>query len=123
MLRLIPENAPGVKMTVEELTQQSMENDLIDLDGDGTKDMTANQAIPYIADQAATAMTPGILGYWEGNQVGALAEGKSVAWVIPRLTPIWFSACTPRFTQTMVTMRMPLTGRPPKTCTTMKTEN
>ena len=23
-------------------------------------------------------MTPGILGYWEGNQVGALAEGKSV---------------------------------------------
>lgn len=62
-----PENAPGVKMTVEELTQQSMENDLIDLDGDGTKDMTANQAIPYIADQAATAMTPGILGYWEGN--------------------------------------------------------
>ena len=73
-----PENAPGVKMTVEELTQQSMENDLIDLDGDGTKDMTANKAIPYIADQAATAMTPGILGYWEGNQVGALAEGKSV---------------------------------------------
>lgn len=40
--------------------------------------MTPNQAIEVYVDQAAAGLTEGILGYWEGNHIGALAEGKSV---------------------------------------------
>src|SRR5699024_10103874 len=40
--------------------------------------MTANEAIPIYADQAATGLTTGVIGYWEGNHIGALAEGASV---------------------------------------------
>lgn len=37
-------------MTVEQLTQNSMANDkIVDLDGDGTNDTTANDAIPVYA--------------------------------------------------------------------------
>lgn len=73
------EVAEGVKMTLEQLTQQSMANDkILDLDGDGTNDTTANDAVPVYAEQAAQGMTTGILGYWEGNHVGALCLGTSV---------------------------------------------
>ena len=40
--------------------------------------MTPNQAIEVYVDQAAAGLTNGILGYWEGNHIGALAEGKAV---------------------------------------------
>lgn len=68
-----PENAPGVKMTIEQLTQQQMDQPLDDLNG-----MTPNEAVPVYAEQAATGMTDGIIGYWQGSQFGALALGASV---------------------------------------------
>ena len=69
-----PENAPGYKMTVEELTQQTMANEkIVDLDGDGENDTTANDAISIYADQAAQGLTNGILGAWEGNHIGILS--------------------------------------------------
>lgn len=69
----------GYKMTIEELTQQTMESEpIIDLDQDGKEDTTANQAIPIYADQAAQGLTSGILGAWEGNHIGILAEGTGV---------------------------------------------
>lgn len=40
--------------------------------------MTPNQAIEVYVDQAAAGLTDGIIGYWEGNHIGALADGKSV---------------------------------------------
>ena len=40
--------------------------------------MTPNQAIEVYTQQAAAGLTNGILGYWEGNHIGALAEGKAV---------------------------------------------
>lgn len=40
--------------------------------------MTPNQAIEVYVEQAASGLTNGILGYWEGNHIGALAEGKAV---------------------------------------------
>lgn len=40
--------------------------------------MTANEAIPIYADMAAQGLTTGVLGYWEGNHIGALASGASV---------------------------------------------
>ena len=40
--------------------------------------MTPNQAIEVYVQQAAGGLTDGIIGYWEGNHIGALADGKSV---------------------------------------------
>lgn len=68
-----PENAPGYKMTVDEIVDEQMNTAMEDLDG-----MTPNEAIPVYADQAAQGLTDGILNYWEGTQFGALAEGKAV---------------------------------------------
>ncbi|MDD6211677.1 MAG: fibronectin type III domain-containing protein [Clostridiales bacterium] len=75
-----PVNAPGYKMTIEEITQQQLASTdpAVDLDNDGNPDVTFEQAIQIYTDQAATGMTQGILGAWEGNHIGALAEGKSV---------------------------------------------
>ena len=77
-----PVNAPGYKMTVEELTQQTMESKKIvqikDENGNVVQEMTANEAIPVFADQAATGLTKGIIGAWEGNHIGILAEGTGV---------------------------------------------
>ena len=58
---------------LEEQTQYLLENQPIDESG-----ATANQVIPVYVDQAAAGLTNGILGYWEGNHIGALAEGKAV---------------------------------------------
>lgn len=68
----------GSVLTVEQMTQYAMENKKVDLNGDGVEDMTPNQAIPYSAEQAAKQLAPAIINYWEGNQIGALAIGKSV---------------------------------------------
>ena len=73
----------GVTMTVEQLTQYTMENEAIvdtgetDENGDPIK-ITPNQAIPKFAEQAAIGLTEGILGAWEGNHIGILAEGTGV---------------------------------------------
>ena len=75
-----PENAPGYKMTVEQITQQQLESDdpALDMDGDGTKETSFKQAIPIYAKQAATGMTTGVINYWEGTQFGAFGMGTSV---------------------------------------------
>ena len=75
-----PENAPGYKMTVEQITQQQLESDdpALDMDGDGTKETSFKQAIPIYAKQAATGMTTGVINYWEGSQFGAFGMGASV---------------------------------------------
>ena len=75
-----PENAPGYKMTVEQITQQQLESDdpALDMDGDGTKETSFKQAIPIYANQAATGMTTGVINYWEGTQFGAFGMGTSV---------------------------------------------
>lgn len=76
-----PENAPGYKMTIEELTQQTMKNDKIieitDENGE-TQKVTPNQAIEIYADQAAQGLTNGIINAWLGNHFGVLAEGTAV---------------------------------------------
>ncbi|WP_432619566.1 hypothetical protein, partial [Butyricicoccus sp.] len=70
---------PGVTMTVEEITQNSMASEkIVDLDQDGTNETTANDAIPIYTEQAAKQLAPAVINYWEGNQIGALGEGKSV---------------------------------------------
>ena len=69
-----PVNAPGYKMTIEQITQQQMEEQPLDeLNG-----RTANQAIPVFAEQAAQGLTNGIINAWLGNHFGALAEGTAV---------------------------------------------
>ena len=59
--------------TVENAYTQIMDTQIPDLGN-----MTPNQAIEVYTQQAAAGLTEGILGYWEGNHIGALAEGKSV---------------------------------------------
>ena len=75
-----PDNAPGVKVTVEQLTQRQLDSDdpALDMDGDGTKETSFKQAIPIYANQAATGMTTGVINYWEGTQFGAFGMGTSV---------------------------------------------
>ena len=74
-----PDNAPGYKMTVEELTQNTMENEpIVDVNDDGQPDLTANQAIPVFADQAAAGMTTGVINGWKGCHIGAFGFGTSV---------------------------------------------
>ena len=75
-----PENAPGYKMTVEQLTQQQLESNdpALDLNKDGEKDTSFKDAIPIYAQQAADGMTAGVINYWEGTQFGAFGMGTSV---------------------------------------------
>ncbi|MDD7144268.1 MAG: Ig-like domain-containing protein [bacterium] len=73
------ENGNDVIMTVEQITQQTMANEkIVDLDGDGEPETTANDAIPIYAKAAAEGLTEGIIGAWEGNHIGILAEGTGV---------------------------------------------
>ena len=72
-------NGDGNKVTFEQMTQNSMANDaIVDLNQDGTNETTANDAIPIYTEQAAKQLAPAVINYWEGNQIGALAIGKSV---------------------------------------------
>ena len=75
-----PVNAPGYKMTVEQLTQQQLESNdpALDLNNDGEKDTSFKDAIPIYAQQAADGMTTGVINYWEGTQFGAFGMGTSV---------------------------------------------
>ena len=65
---------------IDEITKAQMKSDdpAIDLDKDGTKETSVPQAIEIYSTQAADGLTDGVLNYWEGNQIGALAQGKSV---------------------------------------------
>ncbi len=75
-----PENAPGYKMTVEDLTKQQLESDdpALDLNQDGEKDTSFKDAIPIYAKQAASQIAPAVINYWEGTQFGAFGMGTSV---------------------------------------------
>ncbi|MFQ8894400.1 MAG: hypothetical protein ACLR6Z_04960 [Dorea sp.] len=69
----------GQKMTIEQITQNSMATDkILDTDKDGVNDKTANEAIELYTAQASSQMTDGVINYWEGSQFGALGFGKSV---------------------------------------------
>ena len=68
-----PVNAPGYKMTIDEIVAQQMDTAMDDLQG-----MTPNQAIPVYAEQAALGLTDGVLNYWQGHQFGALGRGLAV---------------------------------------------
>ena len=65
---------------IDEITKAQMKSDdpAIDLDKDGTKETSVPQAIEIYSTQAADGLTDGVLNYWEGNQIGALGQGKSV---------------------------------------------
>lgn len=74
-----PVNAPGYKMTVDQIVAQQMDTAMDDLPEkpDGTH-MTPNEAIPVFADQAAVGLTDGVLNYWQGSHIGALGRGTAV---------------------------------------------
>ena len=74
-----PVNAPGYKMTVDQIVEQQMNTPMEDLPQkeDGTH-MTPNEAVPVFAAQAAAGLTDGIINYWEGSHFGALGFGTSV---------------------------------------------
>ena len=65
---------------IDEITKAQMKSDdpAIDLDKDGTKETSVPQAVEIYSNQAADGLTNGVLNYWEGNQLGALGQGKSV---------------------------------------------
>lgn len=72
-----PENAPGVKVTVEQMTQKQLQSDEKQVEMGGQK-YTFQEAIQIATEQAAAGMTDGILNYWEGTQFGAFGMGTSV---------------------------------------------
>ena len=73
-------NAPGVKVTVEDMTQQQLQSTekKVDVTKDGVPDLTFQEALEVIPEQAADGMKTGVINYWEGSQFGALGFGKSV---------------------------------------------
>ena len=86
-----PVNAPGYKMTVDQIVEQQMNTPMADLpqaydengnpkvDEEGNPvHMTPNEAVPVFAAQAAEGLTDGIINYWEGSHFGALGMGTSV---------------------------------------------
>ncbi|MBR3974016.1 MAG: cell wall-binding repeat-containing protein [Oscillospiraceae bacterium] len=75
-----PVNAPGVKMTVDQIVAQQMDTPQEDpmLQKPDGSYMTPNEAIPVFADQAAVGLTNGVFQYWQGSQFGALGYGNAV---------------------------------------------
>lgn len=57
---------------------QAMVDQAMDAPSDDLGGLTPNQLIDTYAGQAAAGLTTGVLGYWQGNHIGALAEGASV---------------------------------------------
>ena len=57
---------------------QNLYKTLMDTQIPDLGNMTPNEAIELYVQQAASGLTTGIIGYWEGNHIGALAEGASV---------------------------------------------
>ena len=81
-----PVNAPGYKMTVDQIVEQQMDvpqedpmltkldangNPILDENGNVTY-MTPNEAVGVFAAQAAEGLAGGIINYWEGSHFGAL---------------------------------------------------
>ena len=64
---------PGVTQTIDDMVAYQMDQPMEKLNG-----ASPNQAIPEYAKQAAEGLTGGILGAWEGNHIGILAEGTGV---------------------------------------------
>ena len=82
-----PTNAPGYKMTVEEIVVQQMDTPQEDpmlqkYDENGNpiegEYMTPNEAVPVFAAQAAVGIAEGVLNYWQGSHFGALGRGTAV---------------------------------------------
>ena len=71
---------PDYKMTVDQLTEQRLksEDKNVDIDGDGTPDLSFEETIGLYSEQAAAKMTTGVINYWEGSQFGAFGMGTSV---------------------------------------------
>ena len=81
-----PVNAPGYKMTVDQIVTMQMDvpqedpmltkldangNPVLDENGNVTY-MTPNEAVGVFAAQAAEGLAGGIINYWEGSHFGAL---------------------------------------------------
>ncbi|MDO4942891.1 MAG: Ig-like domain-containing protein, partial [Lachnospiraceae bacterium] len=67
------------KAEVEEQTKAAM--DQVDPDSKTEKNpdgLTYNQEVEVYSQQAATQLTDGIIGYWQGSHIGALALGSAV---------------------------------------------
>ena len=62
---------------IDEITKAQMKSDEPTVELGDTK-VSVPQAIEIYTNQAADGLTDGVLNYWEGNQFGALAQGKSV---------------------------------------------
>ena len=62
---------------IDEITKAQMKSDEPTVELGDTK-VSVPQAIEIYSTQAADGLTDGVLNYWEGNQFGALAQGKSV---------------------------------------------
>ena len=75
----LDQGKPDEKTSLEDITSNTMETQpIVDMDQDGKEDTTANKAIPIYAEEAAKGLTSGIIGAWEGNHIGILAEGTGV---------------------------------------------
>lgn len=69
------------KKAIEDQTLQTMDSvdpSTIPEGGTEADGMTFNQEVDLYAEKAATGLTDGIIGYWQGNHIGALALGSSV---------------------------------------------
>ena len=62
---------------IDEITKAQMKSDEPTVELGDTK-VSVPQAVEIYSNQAADGLTNGVLNYWEGNQIGALAQGKSV---------------------------------------------
>ena len=71
--KILDEDGNQVRVPFDTVIDQQMDKPLDDLNG-----MTPNDAIPIYAQQAATGLTEGIIGAWEGNHIGIFAEGTGV---------------------------------------------
>ena len=76
-----PVNAPGYKMTIDQIAEQQMatEDKIINM---GTEEQpymcSPSEAVALASDQAAAQSADGVLNFWEGSHFGALGEGKAV---------------------------------------------
>lgn len=61
------------KKEIENQTKQIM-----DTQKDEQSGLTFTEAVPVYTEQAAAGLTDGIIGYWQGTHIGALALGSSV---------------------------------------------
>ena len=99
-----PVNAPGYKMTIDQIADQQMASTdkIINM---GTEEQpymcTPAEAVALATQQAATQSTDGVLNFWEGSHFGALGEGKSVclgyadaySYLVQCMHPEYYTKC------------------------------